>query len=477
MNIVRANKTSLENYRMELLEKPLIKGQASKSVPDLKINEFMDGLIQRNPGEIEFHQAVREVMQDIIPFVNQNRKYRESGILERLTEPDRSISFRVSWEDDCGKVQTNRGYRVQFNNAIGPYKGGLRFHPTVNLSILKFLGFEQIFKNSLTTLPLGAGKGGSDFDPQGKSERAIMRFCQAFMTELSRYIGDTVDIPAGDIGVGCREIGFMYGQYKKLKNGFDGSITGKGIEFGGSLIRKEATGYGCVYFMEEMLNKIGDSVKGKVCTVSGAGNVAQYAIEKMNQLEGRVVTVSDSSGFIHDSSGIDGKKLEYIMRLKNIERGRIAEYADKFKAEYFPGKTPWRVPCDLVFPCATQNEINGKDALELVQNGCRAVSEGANMPTSPEGLKIFHANNILFGPAKAANAGGVAISGMEMAQNSLHFAWDREELDTRLKEIMKNIHQNCLIFGTNQGKTNYLRGANIAGFKKVADAMLAYGIN
>ncbi|KMP11566.1 glutamate dehydrogenase [Candidatus Nitromaritima sp. SCGC AAA799-A02] len=437
----------------------------------------MDELIQRCQGEVEFHQAVREVMQDIIPFVNQNKKYRESSLLERLTEPDRCITFRVNWEDDRGVIQTNRGYRVQFNNAIGPYKGGLRFHPTVNLSILKFLGFEQIFKNSLTTLPLGAGKGGSDFDPQGKSEREIMRFCQAFMTELSRYIGDTVDIPAGDIGVGSREIGFMYGQYKKLMNGFDGGITGKGIEFGGSLIRKEATGYGSVYFMEEMLNKVGDSVRGKVCAVSGTGNVAQYAVEKINQMGGRVVTVSDSSGFIHDPSGIDEKKLEYIMLLKNIQRGRIAEYADKFKAEYFPGKKPWSVPCDLAFPCATQNEIDEKDALELVQNGCRAVSEGANMPTSSEGLKVFHGNSILFGPGKAANAGGVAVSGMEMTQNSMHFAWDREQLDARLREIVKNIHKKCLVFGTEQGKTNYLKGANIAGFKKVADAMLAYGIN
>jgi len=477
MNVARANKTCPVNYDSALLKQPVINGQTSRSSRYLDVNEFMEGLIQRCPGEVEFHQAVREVMQDVIPFVNQNGKYRESSILERLTEPDRCISFRVSWEDDFGKIRTNRGYRVQFNNSIGPYKGGLRFHPSVNLSILKFLGFEQIFKNSLTTLPLGAGKGGSDFDPQGKSEREIMRFCQAFMTELSRYIGDTVDIPAGDIGVGPREIGFMYGQYKKLKNGFHGSITGKGLEFGGSLIRKEATGYGCVYFMEEMLQNMGDSVRGKLCVVSGSGNVAQYAVEKINQLGGQVVTVSDSSGFIYDSSGIDEKKLEYIMQLKNIKRGRIAEYANRFKAEYFPGKTPWRVPCELAFPCATQNEINDKDALELARNGCRAVAEGANMPTSSEGLKVFHAKNILFGPAKAANAGGVAISGMEMTQNSLHYAWDREQLDTRLKEIMKNIHEKCLLFGTQQGKTNYLKGANIAGFKKVADAMLAYGIN
>jgi glutamate dehydrogenase (NADP+) len=477
MNIARANNKNHKSCAIEPIEKPLIKKEAFIEPSNLCINDFMDSLIQKSPGEIEFHQAVREVMQDIIPFVNQNARYRECGLLERLTEPDRCIIFRVCWEDDNGAIQTNRGYRIQFNNSIGPYKGGLRFHPTVNLSILKFLGFEQIFKNSLTTLPLGAGKGGSDFDPQGKSEREIMRFCQAFMTELSRYIGNTVDIPAGDIGVGSREIGFMYGQYKKLLNGFDGGITGKGIEFGGSLIRKEATGYGCVYFMEEMLNNIGESVEGKTCAVSGSGNVAQYTVEKLNQLGAKVTTVSDSSGFIHDPLGIDEQKLAYIMQLKNIERGRIAEYADKFKASYFPTKNPWKVPCDLAFPCATENEITEEDALGLSRNGCRAVSEGANMPTHADGIKVFHENNIIFGPAKAANAGGVAISGMEMTQNNLHCAWDREQLDARLKEIMKNIHMKCLIFGTQQGKSNYLKGANIAGFKKVADAMLAYGIN
>ncbi|MEK9628708.1 MAG: NADP-specific glutamate dehydrogenase [Nitrospinota bacterium] len=443
----------------------------------MDLKSFMEDLTKRTPGEIEFHQAVHEVMCDVIPYVNEHNKYKEANIIERLTEPDRSIMFRVNWEDDNGRIHTNRGYRVQFNNSIGPYKGGLRFHPTVNLSVLKFLGFEQIFKNSLTNLPLGAGKGGSDFNPQGRTDREIMRFCIAFMTELSKYIGNTVDIPAGDIGVGEREIGYLYGQYKKLVNGFEGSITGKGLEFGGSLIRKEATGYGCVYFMEEMLNNIGDSVRGKTCVVSGSGNVAQYAIEKINHLGGRVVTVSDSSGFIYDPEGIDNVKLGHIMSLKNIDRGRISEYSEKFKAQYFSNKTPWSVPCDLAFPCATQNEIYEFDAHELVKNGCKAVSEGANMPTNSDGIRVFQQNNVLFGPGKAANAGGVAVSGMEMSQNSQHSNWDKEHLDESLKGVIKDIHKKCYIFGTQSGKTNYLKGANIGGFKKVADAMVAYGIN
>ena len=442
----------------------------------LDLDTFMSNLRKRNPGETEFHQAVYEVVETLIPFINEHPKYENSAILERLTEPDRVVSFRVTWEDDNGNIQVNRGYRVQFNNAIGPYKGGLRFHPTVNLSILKFLAFEQILKNSLTTLPMGAGKGGADFDPKGKSDREVMRFCQAFMTELCRHIGSRIDVPAGDIGVGAREISYMFGQYKRLQNEFTGVLTGKGLEFGGSLIRTEATGYGCVYFMEEMLNHKDDSVKGKNCIISGSGNVAQFTAEKILHLGGKVLTMSDSQGYIYDPEGIDQIKLEYIKELKNKRRGRIKEYADKYGCEYHEGKRPWEVPCDLAFPSATQNEINEQDAKTLVENGCVGVAEGANMPTTQEGIHIFLNAKILYAPGKASNAGGVAVSGLEMSQNSLRLSWTHDELDERLKAIMKEIHSKCVQYGTEQGYVNYVKGANIAGFVKVADAMLSYGI-
>ncbi len=439
-------------------------------------NEFMQGLIKRNPGEIEFHQAVSEVAASVIPFINENPKYIENQILERMTEPDRTIIFRVCWEDDEGNIRTNRGYRVQFNNAIGPYKGGLRFHPSVNLSILKFLGFEQTFKNSLTTLPMGSGKGGADFNPKGKSEREVMRFCQAFMTELSKHIGEHMDIPAGDIGVGSREISFMFGQYKHLKNEFTGVLTGKALEFGGSLIRKEATGYGCAYFMEEMLKRKGDSIEGKTCIVSGSGNVAQFAAQKIMLLGGKVVTLSDSSGFIHDPDGLNEEKLEYIIDLKTHRRGRISEFAKEFKCKFYKDKKPWAIKTDLAFPCATQNEIEEKDAKILIKNGCIAIAEGANMPTTKEAVEVFREADILFGPSKAANAGGVAVSGLEMTQNSIRMAWHRDELEERLKKIMQNIHQQCINYGVENDRIDYLKGANLAGFVKVANAMLAYGV-
>lgn len=446
---------------------------------DLKmdVKKFMKGFERRNPGEPEFTQAVYEVAESVIPFINKNPKYIDARILERLTEPDRIIIFRVCWEDDKGKFRVNRGYRVQFSNAIGPYKGGIRFHPSVNLSILKFLAFEQTFKNSLTTLPMGAGKGGSNFDPKGKSEREVMRFCQAFMTELSKHIGENVDIPAGDIGVGTREISFLFGQYKRIRNEFSGALTGKGIEYGGSHIRKEATGYGCAYFMEEMLKHRGDSLEGKTCLVSGSGNVALFTVEKLIELGAKVVTMSDSGGMIYDAGGITTDKLEFIKELKIFKRGRIFEYAEKFDCDYHEGKTPWHIPCDLAFPCATQNEILIKDAKTLVKNGCIAVAEGANMPTTLEGVKVFHDAKILFAPGKASNAGGVAVSGMEMTQNTVHMAWSGEDVDLLLKGIMGDIHQQCLNFGVmDDGHVDYVKGANLAGFKKVADAMLAYGV-
>jgi len=440
------------------------------------LEDFMAGLIKRNPGETEFHQAVYEVAQSVIPFINESPKYIRARILERMAEPDRTIMFRVCWEDDQGKIRVNRGYRVQYNNAIGPYKGGLRFHPSVNLSVLKFLGFEQTFKNSLTTLPMGAGKGGSDFDPKGKSEREVMRFCQSFMTELCKHVGEHIDIPAGDIGVGTREISFLFGQYKRIKNIFTGALTGKALEYGGSLIRKEATGYGCVYFMEEMLKHQGDSIQGKTCLISGSGNVALYAAEKIIHSGGKVVAMSDSSGFVYDPDGITEEKLGFVIELKSFRRGRISEYADEFKCEFFPGKKPWSIPCDLAFPCATQNEIDKNDANALVMNGCKAVAEGANMPTTPDAVQLFQNSQTLFAPGKASNAGGVAVSGLEMTQNSIHLNWSKEELDSRLQEIMRSIHQACIDFGTEKGSVNYLKGANLAGFKKVADAMLAYGV-
>jgi glutamate dehydrogenase (NADP+) len=443
---------------------------------DLSLEHFMQGLKKRNPGEREFHQAVFEVAESIIPFILDNPKYQHAAILQRMTEPDKTIQFRVVWADDEGNIRVNRGYRVQFNNAIGPYKGGLRFHPSVNLSVLKFLGFEQTFKNSLTTLPMGAGKGGADFNPKGKSEGEVMRFCQSFMTELYHHIGANIDVPAGDIGVGSREISFMFGQYKRLTSEFTGVMTGKALEFGGSLIRTEATGYGCAYFMENMLNNVGDSIEGKACVVSGSGNVALYCTEKINQLGGTVVTLSDSGGTIHDPDGIDADKLAWTIDLKTNRRGRISEYAEEFGCDYHAGQRPWGIRCDLAFPCATQNELEEDDARMLVANGCRAVAEGANMPINVAAIKILQGAKLICGPGKASNAGGVAVSGLEMTQNSIRLAWSAEELEERLRSIMADIHRQCLRHADDDGYTNYVRGANIAGFVKVADAMLAYGV-
>jgi len=439
----------------------------------------MSGLMVSNPNQPEFHQAVKEVIETIEPLLEANPKYLEHNILERITEPDRVFQFRVTWEDDNGKIRVNKGYRIQFTNAIGPYKGGLRFHPSVNLSILKFLAFEQIFKNSLTTLPMGGGKGGSDFDPKGKSDAEVMRFCQAFMTELSKYIGPNTDVPAGDIGVGGREIGYMFGQYKKLKSEFTGVLTGKGGEYGGSLIRPEATGYGTVYFAEEMFKAKGDSIHGKTCAVSGSGNVAQYAIEKILHLGGKVVTASDSSGYVYCPSGIHSEKLDFLKDLKNIRRGRIKEMAEKFEdVQFFEGERVWNAPCDIqvALPCATQNELDFNDAKTLVDKGLILVAEGANMPSTPEAIEIFQDAKIAFGPGKASNAGGVATSGLEMSQNSLRFNWTREEVDEKLHNIMISIHNACVECGREGDYINYVKGANIAGFKKVADAMIAQGI-
>ena len=441
-----------------------------------EIHKFMSKVRAKDPNQPEFIQAVQEVAEAVIPYTMENQKYADAKILERIAEPERVIQFRVPWIDDKGRFHVNRGFRIQMNSAIGPYKGGLRFHPTVNLSILKFLAFEQVFKNSLTTLPMGGGKGGSDFDPKGKSDNDVMRFCQSFMTELSKHIGGNTDVPAGDIGVGGREIGFMFGQYKRLRNEFVGVLTGKGLQYGGSLIRPEATGYGCVYFVQEMLATKGDSFKGKRVTVSGSGNVAQYSIEKVNQLGGKCVTASDSEGYIYDKNGINAEKLAFIMELKNERRGRIKEYAKQFKCEFIPGKTPWGVKCDVALPSATQNELNAADAEMLVKNGCVAVGEGANMPTTPEAVEIFLKNKIMFAPGKASNAGGVATSGLEMSQNSLRLSWTREEVDQRLHGIMKSIHATCQKYGKEGSYVNYVKGANIGGFVKVADAMLAQGL-
>ncbi len=437
----------------------------------------MSGLKKRNPGEPEFQQAVREVAESILPFVADHPEYQKAHIFERMTEPDRVIIFRVCWEDDEGSIRVNRGTRVQFNNAIGPYKGGIRFHPTVTLSVLKFLGFEQTLKNSLTGLPMGGAKGGANFNPRGKSDREVMRFCQAFMTELSRHIGASVDIPAGDIGVGAREISYLFGQYKRIRNEFTGALTGKGLAFGGSLVRTEATGYGNVYFMREVLAKRSDSLEGKVALVSGSGNVAQYTAQKAIELGAKVVTMSDSSGFIHDPNGIDLEKLDWIIDLKTEKRGRIGEYVDKFGGEFHEGKRPWGVPCQIAFPCATQNELDKDDAETLVKNGVIAVTEGANMPTTIDGVHVFQNAKVLFGPGKASNAGGVAVSGLEQTQNAMRLSWSREEVDTRLKEIMVGIHDQCVKYGeTTDGHVDYVKGANIAGFVKVADAMVAYGV-
>lgn len=441
--------------------------------------EFIEQIASKNPNESEFIQAVTEVSENILPFIEENPRYKKFKILERITEPERVIQFRVTWVDDKGEIQINKGYRVQMNSAIGPYKGGLRFHPTVNLSILKFLAFEQVFKNSLTTLPMGGGKGGSDFDPKGKSDMEIMRFCQAFMTELSKHIGADTDVPAGDIGVGGREIGYLFGQYKKLRNEFTGVLTGKGLEFGGSLIRPEATGYGLLYFVECMLNENADTLADKVITISGSGNVAQYAAEKAVELGGKVVTLSDSSGFIYDEKGFTPEKLKTIFKIKNENYERISKYLEYHpEAEYYPNEKPWNIACDIALPCATQNELNLEDAIILHSNGCKLIAEGANMPTTPDAVHYFIANDILYGPGKATNAGGVATSGLEMSQNSIRQNWSRNKVDSYLKEIMIKIHEQCKTYGAEpyQKNINYYKGANIAGFVKVADAMLAQGV-
>ncbi len=443
---------------------------------DPRVEKFMATVKAKNPGEPEFHQAVQEVVETLIPFVEENPKYKHAKILERMTEPERVIIFRIPWINDKGELEINRGYRIQMNSAIGPYKGGLRFHPTVNLSILKFLAFEQVLKNSLTTLPMGGGKGGSDFDPKGKSDNEVMRFCQSLMTELARHISSDCDVPAGDIGVGGREVGYLYGQYKRIKNEFTGVLTGKGIEWGGSLIRPEATGYGAVYFAEEMLKTRGDSIKGKIVAISGSGNVAQYAVEKCIQLGAKVVTLSDSNGSIYDPAGIDRAKLNYVMELKNEKRGRIKEYAEKYGCEYMENQRPWSVKCDVAMPNATQNEVEANDAKMLLANDCICVSEGANMPSTPEAVELFQNAKILYAPGKASNAGGVATSGLEMSQNSMRFPWSREEVDAKLQIIMKNIHATCVKFGTDSsGYVDYVKGANIGGFVKVANAMMAQG--
>lgn len=441
------------------------------------INEFMSKVASRNTHEPEFLQAVYEVAESIIPFTEENLKYKVNKVLERIVEPERVIIFRVPWLNDKGEVEVNRGFRVQMNSAIGPYKGGLRFHPSVTLSVLKFLAFEQVFKNSLTGLPMGGGKGGADFDPKGKSDAEVMKFCQSFMTELYRHVGADIDVPAGDIGVGAREIGYLFGQYKRIKGEFTGVLTGKGFEWGGSLIRQEATGYGVVYFVEEMLNVKNDSLKGKNVVISGSGNVAQFTVEKCIQVGAKVLTMSDSEGFVYDPQGIDAEKLKFIMELKNVRRGRIKEYADQYNCQYFPNEKPWRIKCDIAFPNATQNELDESDAELLVSNGCICVAEGANMPTTPKAIHVFERAKILYAPGKAANAGGVAVSGLEMSQNSQRYSWDREEIDGKLKVIISQIHKTCMKYGQEaDGYINYGKGANIAGFVKVADAMIAQGI-
>ncbi len=441
------------------------------------IQGVYEEVLKRNPGESEFHQAVTEVLDSLEPVLDKHPEYVDAKILERIVEPERQIMFRVPWLDDKGNIQVNRGFRFEFNSALGPYKGGLRFHPTVNASILKFLGFEQVFKNSLTTLPMGGGKGGSDFDPKGKSDTEVMRFCQSFMTELFRHIGPNTDVPAGDIGVGGREIGFLFGQYKRLRNEFTGVLTGKALNWGGSLIRPEATGYGCVYFAEEMLKTRGEDFKGKICTVSGSGNVAQYTVEKLNELGAKAVTLSDSNGTVYDPDGIDSEKLAFVLELKNVRRGRIKEYADKYKVQFLDGKRPWSIKCDCAFPSATQNEINEEDAKTLLRNGCTLVAEGANMPSTPEAIEQYLEKKIVYGLAKAANAGGVATSGLEMSQNAMMMSWSHEEVDAKLHDIMIAIHQQCYDAAEEYGQPgNLVMGANIAGFVKVADAMLDQGV-
>ncbi len=441
------------------------------------VQSFMEGVEARNPHQPEFIQAVLEVAETLVPFIEENPIYKKAKILERMVEPERVIMFRVPWLDDNGEIQVNRGYRIQMNSAIGPYKGGLRFHPSVDLSILKFLAFEQVFKNSLTTLPLGGGKGGADFDPKGKSDTEVMRFCQSFMTELYRHIGPDTDVPAGDIGVGAREIGYLFGQYKRIKNDFTGVLTGKGFHYGGSLIRPEATGYGCIYFVEQMLETHGENLKGKSMVISGSGNVAQYACEKAIQLGARVITMSDSSGSIHDKGGIDQDKLAFIKQLKNEKRGRIKEYAERYGCDYLEGESPWSIPCDVAIPCATQNELQEAGAEALVNNGVKVVAEGANMPCTPEAVHRFQQNGVMFAPGKASNAGGVAVSGLEMSQNAMRYSWWSEEVDKKLNQIMSDIHKACVYHGSKPGtEVDYVRGANVAGFVKVADVMLAQGV-
>ncbi len=442
------------------------------------LEKFMEGVVERNPGEPEFHQAVHEVAMDIIPYIQDKPRYKDLRILERMAEPDRVVSFRVVWEDDVGELRVNRGFRVQQNNAIGPYKGGIRFHPSVNQGVLKFLAFEQVFKNSLTGLPMGGGKGGANFNPKGRSDREVMRFCQAFMTELHRHIGPNTDVPAGDIGVGAREVGYLFGQYKRLANRFEGVLTGKALEFGGSHIRTEATGYGTVYMMENMLSHCGEHIDGRRCLVSGSGNVATYCAEKLIALGGKVLTLSDSGGMVHAPKGMTQDQVDWVKELKTVRRGRISEAADEFGFEYHEGAEPWDIEADLAFPCATQNEINGDEAKTLLKNGVRAVAEGANMPTTPEAIKLFsEAKNLLHAPSKAANAGGVAVSGLEMSQNSLRLQWTETEVDDRLRKIIRDIHAQCVEYGVQEGgHVDYFKGANIAGFTKVADAMLAYGV-
>ncbi|MEE4191945.1 MAG: NADP-specific glutamate dehydrogenase [Halieaceae bacterium] len=442
------------------------------------LEKFMEGVVERNPGEPEFHQAVHEVAMDIIPYIQDKPRYKDLRILERMTEPDRIVSFRVVWEDDVGELRVNRGFRVQQNNAIGPYKGGIRFHPSVNQGVLKFLAFEQVFKNSLTGLPMGGGKGGANFNPKGRSDREVMRFCQAFMTELQRHIGPDTDVPAGDIGVGAREVGYLFGQYKRLANRFEGVLTGKALEFGGSRIRTEATGYGTVYMMEDMLAHCGEHIEGRRCLVSGSGNVATYCAEKLIALGGKVLTLSDSNGMVYAPNGISQDQVDWVKELKTVRRGRISEAAEEFGFEYHEGAEPWGIEADLAFPCATQNEIDGEEAKTLLKNGIRAVAEGANMPTTPEAIKVFsEARDLLHAPAKAANAGGVAVSGLEMSQNSLRLQWTESEVDERLRKIIRRIHDQCVEYGVQEGgHIDYFKGANIAGFTKVADAMLAYGV-
>lgn len=448
------------------------------SEAEMYVKNFMANLVAKNPHEVEFHQAVHEVVESLAPFLLKNPVYTKLKILERMTEPERVILFRVPWINDRGEVEINKGYRIQMNSAIGPYKGGLRFHFSVNLSILKFLAFEQVLKNSLTTLPMGGGKGGSDFDPKGKSDNEVMRFCQSFMTELQRHIGPDTDVPAGDIGVGGREIGFLYGQYKRIRNEFTGTLTGKGFDWGGSYLRPEATGYGTTYFAQEMLQTMGESISGKTVVISGSGNVAQFAVQKVTQLGGKAVTLSDSNGYIYDPEGISEDKLAFVMELKNVMHGRIKEYADKYpRAVYYENQKPWGVKCDIALPCATENELNGEDAIKLVSNGCVCVAEGANMPSTPEAILVFHQNKILYGPGKAANAGGVATSGLEMTQNSMRLKWTPEEVDARLHTIMQNIHDTCVKYGKEpDGYINYVTGANIGGFIKVAHAMVEQGL-